>query len=135
MVEVSVRGPMLHLEVLGWDKLWAFKSRLEIPLAHVTSVRMLSGLDELKALSRELGFGLRMPGTDVPGLITAGSYKFSRGGWVFIDVHRPFDRIVLIELTDEPYRKLAVEVEDPEATVRVIKDAVGARDTAETGVG
>src|SRR5262245_37046182 len=46
MVEISISGDHLHLEVKGLDKLWAFKSQLEIPLAHIAwcTRRPLSGL-------------------------------------------------------------------------------------------
>lgn len=130
MVDVSVQGSVLHLEIRGWDKLWAFQSRFEIPLAHVKSVRTLSGMDELKKLVRQLGFGLRALGTEMPGIIAAGTYYFFRGGRVFLDVHRPFERILLIDLADEPYRKLVVEVEDPEAAMRLIQSAVSALESA-----
>src|SRR5262245_28689109 len=39
MVEISISGDHLHLEVKGLDKLWAFKSQLEIPLRHIRSVQ------------------------------------------------------------------------------------------------
>ena len=39
MVEISISGETLHVEVKGLDKLWSFKSRLEIPVAHIRAVR------------------------------------------------------------------------------------------------
>ena len=39
MVNVIVRGDRVRFEVEGWDQLWALKSQLEIPLAHVRGVR------------------------------------------------------------------------------------------------
>ena len=39
MVSVSVQGDRVAFEVEGWDRLWALKSRLEIPLAHIRAVR------------------------------------------------------------------------------------------------
>src|SRR5437764_6566666 len=39
MVEISIAGDQLHLEVKGLDKLWAFKGQLDIPLRHILSVR------------------------------------------------------------------------------------------------
>ena len=39
MVEVSLTDDHLHLEVHGLDKLWAFKSQLDIPLNHIRHVR------------------------------------------------------------------------------------------------
>ena len=126
MVDVSVQGPVLHLEIRGWDKLWAFKSQFEIPLVHVKSVSTLSGRGELEEMARQLGFGIRALGTGVPGLIAAGTFYFVRGGRVFLDVHRPFERVLVIDLAEEPYRKLVVEVEDPEEAVRLIQGALSA---------
>ncbi len=38
MVEITVSHEHLLLEVEGMHKLWALKSRLDIPLAHIKSV-------------------------------------------------------------------------------------------------
>ena len=38
MVEVSVEGDKAVFTVLGWDKLWALRSRLGVPLAHGSDV-------------------------------------------------------------------------------------------------
>ena len=78
---------MLH--VRGADKLWALKSSLEIPLVHIAGVRA----DQEAA--RGWYHGIRMPGTNVPGVITAGTFYqrnesevasaleqgFRSGGW------------------------------------------------------
>jgi hypothetical protein len=39
MVDLSISGGNLVLHVRGADKLWALKSSLEIPLAHVAEIR------------------------------------------------------------------------------------------------
>ena len=39
MVDLSVADGKLILHVRGADKLWAFKSSLEIPLAHIAEIR------------------------------------------------------------------------------------------------
>jgi hypothetical protein len=39
MVDVSISGGNLVLHVRGADKLWAFKSSLEIRLAHLREIR------------------------------------------------------------------------------------------------
>ena len=35
MVEITITDGVARFEIEGLDKLWAFKSRLEIPLAHI----------------------------------------------------------------------------------------------------
>ena len=38
MVDISVHDALATFEVEGADKLWALRSRLEIPLAHIRGV-------------------------------------------------------------------------------------------------
>ena len=116
MVSVVVEGDRVRFEVEGWDKLWALKSRLEIPLAHIQSVRA----DPEPA--RGWWHGLRLPGTQIPGLLTAGSF-YQHGGFVFYDVHDP-ERTVVIELDHEHYRRLVIEVENPGDVVERLRSAM-----------
>ena len=103
------------LQVRGFDKLWAFKSSLEIPLVHIASVRADP------EIARRWWHGLRMPGTHVPGLITAGSF-YQEGKRVFWDVHQP-EKTIVIELHDERFNELIVEVADPEAALKLVQHA------------
>jgi hypothetical protein len=38
MAQVEIVGDQLRVQIEGMDRLWTFKSQLEIPLAHVTGV-------------------------------------------------------------------------------------------------
>lgn len=76
MVDLNVADGKLVVRVEGMDKLWALRSSLEIPLQHVAGVRS----DPESA--REWFHGLRMPGTNIPGVITAGSF-LQHGDLVF----------------------------------------------------
>jgi hypothetical protein len=113
LVDLSIAEGKLTLHVRGADKLWAFKSTLEIPLAHIAGVRA----DPEAA--RGWYHGIRMPGTNVPGVITAGTF-YQDGKRVFWDVHHP-DKTIVIDLHDERYSELFVEVDDPEQAVRLIQ--------------
>jgi len=119
MVEVSLQGDLIRLEVEGWDKLWAFKSQLEFPLAHVRSVRH----DPEPA--RGWWHGFRLPGTNLPGVLTAGTF-YQHEGAVFYDVHDP-EQTVVFELDHEHYRRLVVEVKDPSGTVALVNTALSKR--------
>lgn len=112
MVNISITGGKVLLEVQGWDKLWAFRSSIEVPLADIRSARV----DPEAA--RGWWHGIKMPGTSVPGVITAGTF-YQHGRRVFYDVHNPDDTIV-IELEHERYDQLIVEVADPAAEVAKI---------------
>jgi hypothetical protein len=116
LVNFSIAEGKLMLHVRGADKLWAFKSSLEIPLDHIARVRA----DPEAA--RGWYHGIRMPGTNVPGVITAGTF-YQDGKRVFWDVHHP-EKTIVIDLHDERYNELVVEVDDPEAAVRLIQNAL-----------
>jgi hypothetical protein len=116
LVDLAITDGKLTLHVRGADKLWALKSSLEIPLAHVAGVRADP------AAARGWYHGLRMPGTNLPGVITAGTF-YQDGKRVFWDVHHP-DKTIVIDLHDERYNELVVEVDDPQAAVSLIQTAL-----------
>ncbi|MFJ2775761.1 hypothetical protein [Kitasatospora sp. NPDC087315] len=117
MAHVSVSNGLLVVEIEGLDRLWAVKSRIEIPLGNVRGATLDPGiLREPK--------GVKAGGTYFPGLITAGTFR-SGGEWVFWDVKNPA-RAVVIELADERYSRLIVEVDDPHATVDLVERRKGA---------
>jgi hypothetical protein len=116
LVDLSVAEGKLTLHVRGADKLWAFKSSLEIPLVHIAGVRADP------EVARGWWHGARMPGTSVPGVITAGTF-YQDGKRVFWDVHHP-EKTIVIDLHDERFNELVVEVADPETAVKLIQTAL-----------
>lgn len=116
MVAVRVKHDSAVFEVLGWHKFWALRSRIEVPLAHIRAVR--------KDRSVIRGWtGWRLPGTYVPGIIIAGTYY--RGGKKrFYDVCNP-ERAIVVELENEPYHELIVEVRNPLTTIDRLLGACG----------
>lgn len=117
MVELSLSSGKLVLHVKGLDQLWAWKSSLEIPLQHIAQVRA----DPI--IARGWWHGIRFPGTQIPGAITAGTF-YQHGKRIFWDVHDPENTIVL-GLKDERYDELIVEVADPRAAVELVTGAIG----------
>ena len=110
MVSVSIENSTAVFAVRGLHKLWAFKSRLEVPLAHVFDVRAAD-----PNVVRAWWKGLRLPGTHVPGLLTAGTF-YKNGKRTFWDVGNP-ERAIVVELTGENYHELIIEVDSPAAEV------------------
>ena len=116
MVQVTIEGDLLTLDVLGMHKVWALKSRLQFPISSVQSVRL-----DPQLAARPLG--LRAPGTYIPRILTAGTFYHDkkRGFW---DVCDP-SRALVIELEGEKYQFLVVEVEKPGAVAAQIEAARG----------
>lgn len=115
MAHLHVDGDALVVGIEGLDKLWALKSRLTIPQANIRGATADLGM--IKSPK-----GIRAPGTHIPGVITAGTFH-TDGEYVFWDVHDPA-KAVVIELADERYARLVIEVDDPRATVDLVEGLV-----------
>jgi hypothetical protein len=116
MVDLSISNGALVLHVRGADKLWAFKSSLEIRLEHVMGIRAAP------AIAHGWWHGLKLLGNGIPGVITAGTF-YQDGKRVFWDVQDP-DRTIVIELRDERYGELIVEVADPRFAIELVNGAL-----------
>jgi hypothetical protein len=105
----------LAVEIVGLDRIWAFNSGVRTPLEGVTGARVVERKDAPKTR-------LRWPGTYVPGLITAGSYRGGgrRSLWC---VHRA-QHVLVIDLMGARYDHIVLEVDDPDATATDINNAV-----------
>ncbi|CAL9444218.1 hypothetical protein SUDANB171_02296 [Streptomyces sp. enrichment culture] len=115
MALVRIDGDDLVVVIEGLHKVWALKSSLTIPLANVRGATVDPGMiAEPK--------GIRAPGTRVPGLITAGTFHL-HGEKVFWDVRDPA-KTVVVELADEEYARLVLQVDDPRATVALVENAL-----------
>jgi hypothetical protein len=113
MVDLSLTDGKLVLHVRGLDELWSFKGSLEIPLKHIADVR------SDPEIAHTWWHGFKMPGTNIPEVITAGTF-YQHGKRIFWDVHHP-DKTIVIDLRNEKYQQLIVEVSDPEAAVQSLK--------------
>jgi hypothetical protein len=116
MVDVSVEGDRVVFNVEGMHKLWSLRSRLEIPLSHVTGVEINH---------EQVGrwwHGFKLAGTEAPGLFAAGSFYY-HGELVFWDV---FDttKTIIVSLAHERYKKLIIEVADPAAAESLLRAAI-----------
>jgi hypothetical protein len=118
VAHVSIAGDDLIVEIEGLNKVWALKSRITIPLSHVRGATVDPGI------VREPK-GVRAPGTYVPGVIVAGTFH-ADGERVFWDVRDP-QRAIVIQLDDEEYARLVVEVDDPRSAVDLIERALTGR--------
>lgn len=118
MVDVSIADGRVIFEVLGLHKLWALRSRIEIPIDAIKDVWH----DPVKA--KGWWHNLRAPGTSIPGVLSAGTY-YHDGKKIFWDVSDA-ERTIVVDLDDEDYNQLIVEVADPKEAVRVIEEAIAA---------
>jgi len=116
MVRIDLSPTHLIIYVAGADKFFALKSQLAIPLVHVVKAEV----DPTPA--RRYWKGWRLPGTSVPGVLTAGSF-YQHGEWTFWDVRDP-EKTIVVHLAHEHYKALVVEVDDPQRAAQTINAAV-----------
>jgi hypothetical protein len=112
MTTYTIENNNLLITVVGLDKLWAFKSHLTIPLAHIDQVSYQP------EVAKKWWHGIKFPGTGIPGVLTAGTF-YQAGEKVFWDVHNP-EQTIVITLKDESYQKLIIEVEDTSKAINEI---------------
>jgi hypothetical protein len=120
MVDISIDDSHLHLRVRGVHQLFTLKRRISVRLENI--VRVFFDADTFN----NLHVGFRLPGTHIPGVLVAGTF-FHRGRRDFWDVTDK-EKAVIIELENEKYDRLIVEVADPLEVVALI---LAARDSSE----
>lgn len=114
-VRLDVDGGLLVVSLGFWDTLLCVRGSVRVPLAQVRAVRA-AGRRELPRP------GLRLPGSYLPGVVTAGSYGVRER--VFWDVRRA-DRLLVIECDpDSHYVALVLEVPDPDAAAAQLTRSV-----------
>lgn len=112
MVNIIEQKDNYIFEIKGWHKIWALKSEIIVPKKNI-----------IKAYQNESEFtfwkGIRMPGTEIPGYIAAGTfYKKGRNFWDVI--HKK--NAVIVELKEHVYKKLIVEVEHPQEVLQLLNN-------------
>lgn len=105
-VEKLVLNDMLKVRLTGFDRLFALKGRLDVPLGSIERVEVL----ERRAVPRTRGTWLRAPGTYIPGLIRYGSFGRvpHREFWA---VYRQRN-VVVLTITGWDYSRLVLGLRD-----------------------
>jgi hypothetical protein len=119
LVRVDVFDAEVTITPRGLNKLWAFRRELRVPLGPIREVKIVSGI-------RSLPMGLRAPGTAIPGLVLAGTYR--KGGERSFYVLRDGRDMVVLELEGHDFARVAVQTRDPyEVVTRIHAGMDGSR--------
>jgi hypothetical protein len=104
----------LLVRPVGLVRVWALSTGINVPITAVVDV----GVHPRKGLLR----GWRAPGTHLPGVMTAGTFR-SRGEKDLWMAGRA-EQVLVIELHGETYRHVIVQVEDPAAATEALRAAM-----------
>jgi hypothetical protein len=114
---VTIAGGELVVRITGRDRFWALSGGITVPLSGVHKASVVGRRDASVSSSY-----LRLPGTYLPGVIRAGSYGFGKRRELWCV--RRAERLLVIELTGRRYRRVVVEVVDPDQVAESINRVV-----------
>jgi hypothetical protein len=121
MTSIEITRHDLIVRMRGIDAVRALRAHLSVPLAHVVGVRTHAPEADFDAAIVESYRGV---GTYVRGRVAAGSQHLADGRSFYV-VRDPRKAIV-IDLEEEPFRHIAVQVDDesPEAAASRVQAAI-----------
>jgi hypothetical protein len=120
MVELTVKGNDLHVEVLGWDKLLGLKSSIDVPLTAIKSVSATAGLPRFQRAD------IRVLGTGIPRVMAVGTHWIgSPHRWAFLDLRRSSKEVVSLEIEGQFYSTIIVEVKNAAMAIEQIRGSNG----------
>jgi len=96
------------VEFRGTDRMWTFHRAAHIPLAHVTGTTVLERSEALATVS------IRLLGAYWWGRLAMGLFRTRGGGHQLWSVRRA-PRLLVVDLVDEKWQRLVLEVSDPDA--------------------
>lgn len=118
MPRIELTDKELVVRLTPWESIWALRTSFGVPLAQIRGATEDNGF-------RGSALGLRIPGTHVPGLITAGTFIKS-GDRQFVYTTRSAQTVV-IELAGNKWTRLVIGVPDARAEAARINAAVAKR--------
>ncbi|HAX62463.1 MAG TPA: hypothetical protein DCX95_07950 [Elusimicrobia bacterium] len=117
-MELEIKEQSIAVKLKGLETLWSLRKQVEVGLENVQNVIVGPA---------PKGYWLRIPGTSIPGIIKAGTYYGRKDGkWkkAFFYI-RKGAKVLTIQLKNEKFDILVLEVETPEILAEKIKSAKG----------
>lgn len=116
-ISLDVVGDNLVVRISGKDALYALSRGMDIPLTSIEGIAVAPSASIPRT-------GLRLPGTGIPGVLRAGSFGTGarRDFWL---VRRADQLLVVVLQPGEPYRRLILEVPDPQAACLRLRPVIG----------
>lgn len=122
MAKVEVDGAAVRIELSRFERVVGLLPSTEVPLDAIDSV-------ELAPDPHAVVRGVRAPGLGIPRSTKIGTWR-GRSGRTFVCVRGSRAAVVLTTVGREKktFDRYVVSVDDPEAVVAAIDDAMSARD-------
>lgn len=111
MVTITSTSEKFIFQIKGWHQLWTLHDKIIVQKKDITNV-----YQDLKELNQWKGIRV---GTYIPGVIVAGTFSW-KGKRNFWDVMKNKNTII-VELQNNIYNKLYIEVANPEVAMQLLK--------------
>jgi hypothetical protein len=115
-VHLSVNESNLFIAIKGINTFLTCKNKWNIPLKHIVAVSHYNG--EYNTCFK----GVHAPGVNIPGLGTAGTF-YQKGHKIFWGVNNS-DKSIMIELKNNSFTRIIVEVDNPEESIKNIQSSL-----------
>lgn len=116
---ITTNDQGIRIELHGREQLAALRAKVEVPRPCIQDVRFEARFQDWRKVE------VRMPGTNAPRLLLAGSY-WTEEGWDFLYIKRPHgflkplvENVLVIETDQNRYRRVIVSIEPTEAEALV----------------
>ncbi len=117
-VQLEIVDDVLDLRLTGAQAALSLRRRLRVPVSAVRGIAVLPR-DQVPRS------GFRLPGTSVPGLVRAGSYRVGASRELWCVGRGPELLVVQLE-PGQSYRRWVLEVDDPQADLARLRPVLGA---------
>lgn len=114
-MKISTTNEGICVELRGKEQFWALRAKIAVPLETIESLSFEPQFSSWRKVE------VRMPGTNAPRLLLAGSY-WTEEGWDFLYIKRPIGfykpkvhDVLVIETTENRYKRVIVTCDQKEA--------------------
>jgi hypothetical protein len=115
MVSFSLQGSVVTMKVIGFRKILALKSQIQFNKNNIKNIKIAE-----ETLRPPM---FKMPGTAIPWVITTGTYVYKGKKEFWDKVYKK--KSLEIDLENEKYTKINVNVENPEEIINLLKPKNG----------
>lgn len=105
----------LSIELHGREQFWSLRAKINIPINSIQKIKFYENFQDWRK------WQIRMPGTNAPKLLLAGSY-WTEEGWDFIYAKRPvgiykpkLSDVLLIETNLNRYNRVIISINKDKA--------------------
>ena len=112
MVTIVKTDDEFIFKISPWHQLWSLKNNISVSKKDIINV-----YQDASELKKWKGFRI---GTEIPSIIAAGTFSW-KGKRNFWDVMKNKNTII-VELQNNIYNKLYIEVKNPEESISILKN-------------